>query len=204
VRASEEEMKRVMWSFASVVCLASLAGAATVSGKVLGWSSVDSGTPRFAVVWLEGGGAVPSPTTDVVMAQHGGRFVPGTVVAVVGQVVEMPNEDEVAHNVYSSTALHEFNLGLYAKGEHKVVSFDRPGLVEIGCSIHRFMRGKILVVPNMFYALVDAGGGFRIRNVTPGKYTVRFWGDGYEPVSVQANVPATGLELGLPASEVRK
>jgi plastocyanin len=203
-RAREEGVRRVVWGFASLVWLASVAAAGSVSGKVVGWSSGDSSAPRFGVIWLEGGRSGPPPTANVVMAQRGGRFVPSFVVAVVGQGVEMPNEDEVAHNVYSLSPQHEFNLGLYAKGEHKVVTFDRPGLVEVGCSIHTFMQGKILVVPSSFYSFVDASGGYHIRDVPAGRYFLRFWGDGFAPTSVAIAVTATGFELILAPSEVRK
>jgi plastocyanin len=203
-RVREEEVRRVLWGFASVVWLASVAAAGAVSGKVVGWSSGDSSAPRFAVIWLEGGRSGAPPSSGVVMAQRGGRFVPSFVVAVVGQGVEMPNEDEVAHNVYSLSPQHEFNLGLYAKGEHKVVTFDRPGLVEVGCSIHTFMRGKILVVPSSFYSLVDASGAYHIRDVPAGRYLLRFWGDGFAPTSVGIAVTATGFELVLTPNEVRK
>ena len=74
----------------------------------------------------------------------------------------MPNEDEVAHNVYSLSPTKLFDLGFYAKGDVKRVTFDRPGLVEVLCQIHAFMRARILVVPNPYYATIAVDGSFRI------------------------------------------
>ena len=75
----------------------------------------------------------------------------------------MPNDDDVAHNVHSLSATEQFDLGFYAKGAKKTVTFERPELVEVHCVIHSFMSGKILVVPNRYYAIVVADGTFHIR-----------------------------------------
>jgi hypothetical protein len=129
------------------------------------------------------------------MARHGGQFVPSFLVVVAGQTVSMPNEDEVAHNVYSLSTTKQFNLGYYARGEHKTVTFDRPGLVEMLCVIHSFMRAKILVVPNKYYATVAADGSFHIRNVPAGTFTLTFWTDGVAPFGQEVTVPEGGKPL---------
>jgi plastocyanin len=159
-----------------------------VSGRVSGWRPQGDGDP-VAVVWLDGDRAKPAPKAYLVMAQHDGRFVPPFLVAAVGQTIEMPNLDQVAHNVYSATPSHTFNLGLYSMGERKEVVFDRPGLVEVACSIHSFMRARILVVPNALYATVSADGSYQIPNVPGGNYTLRFWADGRAPFSREITVP---------------
>jgi plastocyanin len=176
------------------VCLASDAGAGTITGKVVDWrGGADASRP--GVVWLEGSGPEAlASRPNAVMAQKGGHFVPSFLIVVVGQTVEMPNLDDVAHNVFSVSPAKKFNLGFYAKGEYKSVIFDRPGLVDAVCSIHSFMRAKILVLPNAFYSTVGAGGKFRIHGVPAGSYTLKFWADKIAPVSMEITVPEDGLE----------
>ena len=123
------------------------------------------------------------------MAQSGGRFVPSFLIVVAGQTVSMPNEDQVAHNVYSLSPVKRFNLGFYAKGDVRTVTFDRPGLVDVLCVIHNFMRAKILVVPSPYYSMIAGDGSFHIRNIPPGTYTLRFWSEGMSPFRQFVTVP---------------
>src|SRR5271155_4545361 len=76
------------------------AGGATIEGKAVGWLPDNTGGRRAGVVWLEGGANLPVPRPNAVMAQHGGQFIPSFLIVIAGQTVEMPNQDEVAHNVY--------------------------------------------------------------------------------------------------------
>jgi plastocyanin len=183
-------MRRIAFMLVCLPSLASAAVAGAVAGKIAGWSP---NGPRHGVVWLEGNTDAPTPRPAAVMGQQGGQFVPSFLVVVVGQTVEMPNLDDVAHNVYSFSAPRAFNLGFYAKGENKSVTFDRPGLEEIACSIHNFMRAKILVVPNGYYSTIAADGSFRIRGAPAGTYTLKFWADGMNATSREVNVAAGGI-----------
>jgi plastocyanin len=186
-------MRRIISIFLCWLSLASAACAGTIAGKAVGWPPGSGNKSRNGVVWLEGRVEASTARPDAVMEQQGGRFVPSFLVVVVGQTVEMPNLDDVAHNVYSFSPPKTFNLGFYAKGEHKSVTFDRPGVEELACSIHNFMRAQILVVPNSYYSTIAADGSFRIRGVAPGTYTLKFWADGMNPVSREVNIPDNGV-----------
>jgi plastocyanin len=200
-------MRQLTLALAATLGLVSVAAAGNIDGKVAGWSGNLFSQP-LAVVWLE---AVRTPATskdEPVMAQRGGQFVPSFLVIVAGQTVNMPNEDEVAHNVYSVSAAKEFNLGYYARGDPKTVTFDRPGMVEVQCLLHSFMRARILVVPNPYYSKIAADGSFHIRNAPAGKYALTFWGDGMASFSEEVDVPAGGkpltVRLPLPAATPQK
>lgn len=188
-------MTRIASILFCIFSLAPGAWAGAVAGKAVGWPPSSESAPRHGVVWLEGNAGTEAFTSlpNAVMGQQGGHFVPSFLVVVAGQTVEMPNMDDVAHNVYSFSPPKTFNLGFYAKGEQKSVTFDRPGLEEVACSIHNFMRAKILVVPNPYYSTVGANGSFRIRGVPPGKYTLKFWAEGMNPVSREVSVPSEGV-----------
>jgi plastocyanin len=190
----------------AVIGLTSLAVAGDINGKILGWSHKSS-PQQPAVVWLEGIQGKPS-AHESVMAQHGGQFVPPFLIVVAGQTVTMPNEDDVAHNVYSRSVAKPFDLGYYAKGELKTVTFDRPGLVEVFCLIHSFMRAKILVVPNPYYATIEEDGTFRIRDVPAGTFTLSSWAEGMTSFSQEVTVPqeakAVKVTLSWPSAPSRK
>ena len=55
------------------------------------------------------------------------------------------------------------------------VVFDKPGVVKVGCNIHDWMMGVILVVPGPVFATTDDGGAFVLRDVPAGDVTVAAW-----------------------------
>ncbi len=188
-------MKQLGVALIALLGLVSVAAARDIEGKIMGWSGNVHFLRHPAVVWLEG---VPTPTvstTKLVMAQRKGQFVPHFLVVVAGQTVNMPNEDEVAHNAYSISPAKKFDLGYYSKGELKTVTFDRPGVVEVLCLIHSSMRAKILVVPNPYYSTVAADGSFRVRDVPEGTFSLTLWRDGMALLTQEVTVLAGGKHL---------
>ena len=185
-------MRQISFMPVAVLVLASLAAAGDIDGKILKSSGRPFSPDHPSVVWLEGVGTQTHIKMEVVMAQRSGQFVPPFLVVVAGQTVSMPNEDLIAHNVYSDSDAKHFNLGYYAKGDIKAVTFDRPGMVDLHCLLHGSMRAQILVVPNPYYATVAADGTFRIRNVPPGTFSLTFWSDGIASFAQVVTVPEDG------------
>lgn len=188
-------MKRLFLSLVVVPGLACLATAGNVDGKLALQAAKALTRDHPVVVWLEAVNAGAAPNESPVMAQHGGQFVPSFLVVVSGQTVTMPNEDDVAHNVYSVSATKPFDLGFYAKGSVKTVTFDRIGLVDVACVIHSFMRARILVVPNKYYAVVAADGTFHLHNAPAGTFTLKCWINGGASFSQPITIPENGKSV---------
>ena len=180
-------MKRIILAlFAVALISATDSMAGDIRGKV-------NGKPGSAVVvWVEGVKRFQVPKARPSISQQGTRFSPSLLVVVAGQTVSMPNDDNVAHNVFSYSPAKQFNLGIYPKGQTKEVTFTQPGLVDLFCSIHRHMNAKILVVPNPYYNQIRAGGQYRIAGLPPGKYVLKVWGEGMAQQSKSVTVPASG------------
>ena len=53
--------------------------------------------------------------------------------------------------------------------------FDKVGVVRIGCNIHDWMSGIILVLPTPHFAVTDAAGHFVLENLPKGSYTLVAW-----------------------------
>jgi len=62
-----------------------------------------------------------------------------------GDTVEFRNSDPFSHNVFSLSDAKSFDLGSYPQGASKKVVFDKPGKVEVECSIHPQMQTVIEV-----------------------------------------------------------
>jgi plastocyanin len=130
--------------------------------------------------------AAPVPRERAVLDQRDERFVPHVLAVTTGTVVDFPNSDRIYHNVFSLSKPKSFDLGRYAAGRSKAVTFDRPGVVRVFCDIHSHMNAFILVFSHPFFALTDSDGRFRIDNVPPGTYSLVAWNEGVasDPQSV--------------------
>ena len=139
-----------------------------------------------SVVYLEAAprGAFDAPeSVHAVMDQRNETFVPHVLAITTGTTVEFPNSDRFYHNVFSLSKAKRFDLGRYAAGESKRVTFDKPGIVRVFCEIHSHMNAYILVFNHPYYAVSDDEGRYHIDNVPPGTYSVVAWheGDSAEP-----------------------
>jgi plastocyanin len=129
------------------------------------------------VIYLEGEhtGAPAAAAEPAVMEQHDRRFSPDLVVIPAGSPVSFPNFDPVFHNVFSLSKPKSFDLGNYPKGQTRMVTFPKPGIVAVYCHLHPNMVGTIVVAPNRWAARVEPSGQFVLSDVPPGKYTVVAW-----------------------------
>jgi plastocyanin len=120
--------------------------------------------------------AVPSPTLkSAVMDQRNLAFVPRVLVVGVGTSVEFPNDDSVSHQVYSFSAAKRFQLPLYKGEAHPPITFDRPGLVVLGCNIHDGMVGYIYVTDAPYFGKTEAVGSAQLKALPVGDYRIAVW-----------------------------
>jgi plastocyanin len=184
--------------------LASTSDAGTITGVVRargkqaaeegGGSKYDSRKFKFVervtylemhdfVVFLEGPvGAKPvrpekpvQVITTKRITQRGAAFWPHVLPVLVGTTVEWPNNDDIFHNVFSASETKPFDLGLYKHPEVKRVTFDKPGRVDVFCSIHTAMNCIILVLENPYFSTTDETGRYVIANVPPGTHKLKAW-----------------------------
>jgi plastocyanin len=109
------------------------------------------------------------------MAQHDLQFDPFVLIVPVGAQVSFPNMDSVRHHVYSFSPVHPFELKLYGRDETRVVKFDKPGVVALGCNIHDNMVAFIVVVDTPYAAKTDAAGQAVIHGAPAGPVAVHVW-----------------------------
>ena len=132
------------------------------------------------------------PTAKV--EQKDGMFVPHVLPVVSGTTVEWPNRDEIFHNVFSISEARPFDLGYYkSKDDAKSILFEKPGRVDVFCSIHSRMNCIVLVMPNPWFSITDNRGRFEIRDIPAGTYRLKAWHERLPPKYVEVTVPETGV-----------
>jgi plastocyanin len=103
---------------------------------------------------------VPPSKPLQVITQKDAMFSPHVLPVMVGSVVEWPNYDDIAHNVFSMSDAKPFDLGLYKQPTIGRVTFDKIGRVDVFCSIHTRMNCVILVLPNPYFTSVRTQGRY--------------------------------------------
>lgn len=145
----------------------------SISGRVTG--SDGSAIPGAVVFVQTPAPATARPRTMAVVDQVNKTFVPGVLPIVVGTTVRFPNHDQIRHHVYSFSPTKTFELPLYKGEDAPPVLFDKVGVVKIGCNIHDWMSGIILVLPSPHFAVTDADGRFVLEDLPNGTYSVAAW-----------------------------
>jgi plastocyanin len=165
---------------------------------------------RYVVAVLENAPAQPKVTKakPVLVDQRDMVFVPRVVAVQHGQAVSFDNSDSCNHSVMASSTVpaNQFNV-FVSNGkpyEHSFEAQKHP--LQIGCSLHAWMRAWVYVVPHPWFAVSDESGRFQINEVPPGKYTLRLRhpDTGHQErreVEVQAGKP---LELTIEWRKVDK
>lgn len=81
------------------------------------------------------------------VSQKAKQFGAATITVSKGDSIVFKNEDDVVHNVFSSSADFKFNLKAQAPGTSASVAFDKPGTHSVRCAIHPTMKLAVTVTP---------------------------------------------------------
>ncbi len=109
------------------------------------------------------------------LSQQNIAFHPFVLIAPVNATVAFPNLDKVRHHVYSFSPTKKFELKLYGNDETRTVTFDKVGVVAVGCNIHDQMIAFIRVVDTPYAAKTDANGVAVIHGLPAGAATATIW-----------------------------
>ena len=115
------------------------------------------------------------PTEPVVIEQLDREFVPRVTVVPVGARISLPNKDAVPHSVYSFSPAKSFEFDVYVGASPQVLTLDKAGVIKLGCNIHDWMVGYIVVVDTPFAQRSDTRGTVTFSTVPEGDYELRVW-----------------------------
>ena len=190
--------------FLTLVCfLCLVAPAASAAGLAI--SVLDNaGKPvADAVLYAIPEGAAPAAAraTTAILDQIDKEFVPFVLPVQTGTQVRFPNQDNIRHNVYSFSPAKTFSLELYTGTAAPPVTFDKAGVVVMGCNIHDKMLAYILVVDTPHFARTEAPGTVLLKDLPQGRYEIRAWHprlvDMAEPVAQKIAIGAADAKLAF-------
>lgn len=144
----------------------------------------------------------PAPATPVTLDQRGCMYLPRVLGLQLGQKLLVANGDPATHNVNLSAKRNKGSNRSMGAGQPPLeFQFDkREERIVVKCDIHPWMGAAVFVEEHPWFAVSDAHGAFRIRDVPPGEYVVEgvheILGDVAGRVTVTAG-RSTGFTLTL-------
>jgi len=178
--------------FALAIAVAAPAFGATIDVRV---QTPRGGAVRDAVVYaVPEGRTVPLANKAAVMDQKNRMFIPHVLPVQTGTSVRFPNSDDIRHHVYSFSPAKKFQLPLYKGTPANPVVFDVAGVVTLGCNIHDQMTAFIVIVDTPYFEKTPANGRVALRDLAPGRYTLRVWYPDMRDEPQPQSITATGSE----------
>jgi plastocyanin len=116
------------------------------------------------------------PTEKATIHQQDCRYHPHVLGAMVGQTVEVANDDPTTHNIHPTPKDNrEWNESQAPKAAPIEKSFAREEiLLPVKCNQHPWMKMYINVVKSPYFAVTDKDGKYEIKHLPPGDYTLAF------------------------------
>ncbi len=186
-------------------------GTITIKGRV---KTRGATSQRDLILYLEpkkdGARALSLSPKEHTVNQENLNFLPHVLPITKGSSITFSNEDNVVHNVFSSSDCCTFDKDM-EKGQLVTTRFDRPGVATIVCRIHPEMSLYVVVLETPYYTAatikrttVDGKkvyqASYELAGVAPGEYTLKAWNKRLkipdQPISIQAGV-ATTLDFEL-------
>ena len=138
-----------------------------------------NGTVRDVLLYVTGEvpGAYAAPTEPLVFEQRGCVFVPHAGAVMVGQPIEVRNDDAVLHNVRAQSKLGQsFNIAQPVQGMKTTKTLLKPEIgIPLKCDVHFWMTGYLHVLAHPFFAVTGPDGVFTITGLPAGTYTLAAW-----------------------------
>src|SRR5262249_50318724 len=117
---------------------------------------------------------------SVVLDNHECRFEPHVCLLRTTQTLQIKNSDPMPHNTKFDSARNEsFNQLIQPKTDAtKELKSAETSPVPVGCNVHPWMRGYLLVRDNPYMAVSGDDGSFQIKNVPAGEWEFQLWHEG--------------------------
>ena len=133
--------------------------------------------------------------------QRNETFLPLVTIVPKGGHVVFANNDQTTHQVYSFSAVKQFEITLTRGEKSPDIAFDNAGVAALGCNIHDHMIAYAFVAESPWTALTGADGHAVIPDVPAGNYQAQVWHPkfppGHERPSLRAVVSGDTTRLAV-------
>ena len=136
---------------------------------------------QYVVVYIsagESGGTAPAEA--VRYDQRGCQYLPHVLPMQTGQQLQIFNDDQTSHNIHPLAKVNpEWNKSQPAGSPPIDTKYEKAEFIPVKCNIHPWMHGYFVVLNTSHYAVTGQDGGFSLKGLPAGKYTVTAWQEQY-------------------------
>lgn len=133
------------------------------------------------------------PTQAVTFDQKGCQYLPHVLVMHTDQELKIVNDDQTSHNIHPLAKVNtEWNKSQPPGTPPITTKYDKPEFISVKCNIHPWMHGEFAVLKTNHFDVTKGSGGFSLKDLPPGKYTITAWQEDYGTQT--ADVTITGNE----------
>jgi hypothetical protein len=133
------------------------------------------------------------PTQAVTFDQKGCQYLPHVLVMHTDQELKIVNDDQTSHNIHPLAKVNtEWNKSQPPGTPPISTKYDKPEFISVKCNIHPWMHGEFAVLKTNHFDVTKGSGGFSLKDLPPGKYTITAWQEDYGTQT--ADVTITGNE----------
>ena len=118
---------------------------------------------------------LPQRSKTVEISQHSKSFIPYISVSQSTSAVNFVNKDDITHHIYSADSENKFSFKIRAGKTDSTAQFNHAAEIAMGCNIHDWMSGYLLVVDTPYFAKTDEQGLASFTLSELGKYRVVVW-----------------------------
>jgi len=111
----------------------------------------------------------------VIVSQNDKKFTPYIAVSQQGQNVHFRNQDDITHHIYSVSGKNRFDFKIKSGETKNDIKLNSIGEVAMGCNIHDWMSGYLLVVDTPYFDKTDETGKSIFKNMPVGNYKLTIW-----------------------------
>ncbi len=117
-----------------------------------------------------------SDKASVTLDNKGCRFEPHVMNVRVGQTLIVKNSDPVAHNTKIDGKNMQGNPLIPANSPVEFpIEAAEPAPVPVSCSIHPWMKARLVVTSNPYCSVSKGDGTFELKNVPAGDLELQVW-----------------------------
>ena len=143
------------------------------------------------------GQTLPSTDNTIEIGQFDKSFAPYVSVMQKGNTVKFSNQDDITHHIYSPLGENKFSFKIKAGESHVKSDFEQSGIITMGCNIHDWMSGHLLILDTPYFAKTNDKGHAVIDIEQPGNYQLTIW-------HPQLDEPENKLSLNFNSKEKQK
>ncbi len=159
---------------------------------------------KNVVVWLEGKKikkAKAEPGTYTI-DQKKCAYTPHVLAMPKDSELNILNSDPINHNIHTYSFDNDPINIMFLPGQDDSLEMEESEIVKVSCDLHSWMEAYIVVTPNAYFAVTQGDGAFEIKDVPPGKYTLKVWHESLGEESQKIEIGKNETQVNINFTEL--